>query len=1116
AFDPSVPYVFVSQDAPTGLNRAIADINGNVSFAPEGPVSGITYNAIGYDTVTNYLYGVVFTGSGATPTNSIIRIGQNGVITRVGTSTLSSGSWVWGAVHNGFLYAGSAFNSNFAKIDLTTGTPTYQSLPSNPFTVDLAFKDGYFWSFKGDRIVRVDLLAPTPTHTSFPMPTPAGTFGAAWSLGNGNLAFSNNSSGDIYQVTITNAASATPTITLVSVTPGPDSGNNDGASSPGVPTDLSIVKTANTATFTAGDSLTYSVTVTNEGPGASSGSVISDVLPASLSNVRNLTPGCSVASNKITCTVGALAVGASATVTYTATTASTTPQTVVNAAKVLGNELDPTPNNSSTSFTASTEAGMVASPVSGVGVVNSPVVASVPVVTGVVSPPVFFALATLPPAAEGTAVIDPDTGVVTFTPAPGVSGRSVFSYGASTPAATVTATVTIDVVPVVVPLVGSTSVGVPVDVPLAPGATGTGLVFEVEQPVAAEGSVVVTAAGVATFTPAPGFSGVTTFRYRVTDADSLVSSWATVTVTVVPDTTDVAASGTLDAAGAAVVVAPAPVAAGTGPFTYAVTQGPSQGSAVIDPVTGVVTYTAATGVSGVFTVRYTVTDAAGGTSIEHVATFTVAPFASGVTATTPVDTPVDLPAPTATGTGPFTWAIVTPPAHGTATIDPATGVVSYTPDPGYSGNDVVQIQATDAAGAASGVVDGTIRVTPVVADVADSTVASATPPGVTIPLDGTGTGLVYQLTSAVDPARGTAVVSGGSVVITPAPGVSGIITVDYVAVDADGNASGTATVTLTIAPVAVDAAVTIASGETGTVAVPAPLGTGPMTFTLTSPVPAGLSAASIDPVTGLVTVTGAPGFSGVVTLTYTVTDADGITSTPKTITVTVTPSVPPLAQTISASVSGQPPSIASAVPAPLGSGPFTFALGTPPPASAGVAVIDPVTGVIIFTAAVGFSGVVDIPLTATDATGAVIPGVFRVTVIPAIPIAAAGGAQSGDFGATQLFTPPVPVGVGPFTFELATLPDPSKGRASIDPLTGVITFIPAAGFTGVVDLSFVVVDSTGLRSAPAVVTFTVRPPAGGLAATGLDTASGLIAGGGVLIMGITMVWFVRRRSRESH
>src|SRR5439155_11534671 len=75
--------------------------------------------------------------------------------------------------------------------------------------------------------------------------------------------------------------------------------------------DLSISKSG-PATATTGTDITYTVSVTNNGPSTSSGGTVTDTLPAA-TTFAGASSGCSqTAPNVVTCTFGALAPGARA------------------------------------------------------------------------------------------------------------------------------------------------------------------------------------------------------------------------------------------------------------------------------------------------------------------------------------------------------------------------------------------------------------------------------------------------------------------------------------------------------------------------------------------------------------------------------------------------------------------------------------------------------------------------------------------------------------------------------------------------------------------------------------------------------------------------------------
>ncbi len=120
--------------------------------------------------------------------------------------------------------------------------------------------------------------------------------------------------------------------------------------------DLSIRKTASASSVKWGDSLTYQVTVTNNGPGTATNVTIADTLSdkvfySSLIFGQGncpVTPSGSTPGGAIQCTVASLPSGSSATVTIYVSAANGS-GTIINSATVSANESDPnTANNTAT------------------------------------------------------------------------------------------------------------------------------------------------------------------------------------------------------------------------------------------------------------------------------------------------------------------------------------------------------------------------------------------------------------------------------------------------------------------------------------------------------------------------------------------------------------------------------------------------------------------------------------------------------------------------------------------------------------------------------------------------------------------------------------------------
>ena len=175
--------------------------------------------------------------------------------------------------------------------------------------------------------------------------------------GSGNLAETLNllvGSSVTYTVSCTTAAAMgtlSNTATVTSSVPDPVTANNSATDSGTVlapQTDLAIVKDDVGATFVPGTTITYTLTVTNNGPSDSTGGTITDVLPTGLTFVSSAS-GCTVVGSTVTCMVPALAYGASVALTFIVMVDAGQTAAITNTATVAGNETDPTAGNDSAS-----------------------------------------------------------------------------------------------------------------------------------------------------------------------------------------------------------------------------------------------------------------------------------------------------------------------------------------------------------------------------------------------------------------------------------------------------------------------------------------------------------------------------------------------------------------------------------------------------------------------------------------------------------------------------------------------------------------------------------------------------------------------------------------------
>jgi uncharacterized repeat protein (TIGR01451 family) len=131
----------------------------------------------------------------------------------------------------------------------------------------------------------------------------------------------------------------------------PDSGNNQ-ASVTVTPqqADLALTKTVNDATPNVGDTVTFTVTLTNNGPDAATSVSVADVLPVGLTFVSATPSQGSYTSTTGIWNVGTVAVGTPETLTITATVSS--PNAETNTATIShADQFDPDTGNNTASVT---------------------------------------------------------------------------------------------------------------------------------------------------------------------------------------------------------------------------------------------------------------------------------------------------------------------------------------------------------------------------------------------------------------------------------------------------------------------------------------------------------------------------------------------------------------------------------------------------------------------------------------------------------------------------------------------------------------------------------------------------------------------------------------------
>jgi hypothetical protein len=214
----------------TNQLRLLDPLTGN--YTDIGTTAPFDYNAIGYNVLDNYIYGIQHSGP---QTGDLVRIGSDGTFTDLG---LPAGLPVSGYINGSMDLAGNLYIrgdvSTIYKINISSMTTTTLTTSGDAIVAgaDNVIIGSNLYTLVGTNLSVVDLNTNNVTTGTVNGPSGwlgAGNgFGAGWTDRAGELFFSNNGSGSIYQ--ITNFNSPTPTATFKVA--GTVTSNNDGTSCP--------------------------------------------------------------------------------------------------------------------------------------------------------------------------------------------------------------------------------------------------------------------------------------------------------------------------------------------------------------------------------------------------------------------------------------------------------------------------------------------------------------------------------------------------------------------------------------------------------------------------------------------------------------------------------------------------------------------------------------------------------------------------------------------------------------------------------------------------------------------------------------------------------------------
>jgi gliding motility-associated-like protein len=752
------------------------------------------------------------------------------------------------------------------------------------------------------------------------------------------------------------------------------------------------------------------------------------------------------------------------------------------------------------------------------------------------------------PPAHGTASVDPTTGAITYTPTPGYVGPDTLTYtvcDTSVPAKCQTATVDVTVQPngatpvttasddyasVVANAAGTATVSGSVigNDANTSGATLTASV--VSGPTSSQGTFTMNPNGTYTFTPAPGFSGPVNVVYQVCGGTPVSCAEATLHILVDPAPTPItpvdvnATNINVPVNGSVATNDTVPAGTSYGTPVPANTN-PSGGSITMN-ANGTYTFTGTTPGKYVYNVPVCApgqTTNCPTTPLEITVLDplvpTDKPVANNDTATAGYNTPTTInvlandAAGNAGGTlNPASVSVVTPPAHGTASVDPTTGAITYTPTPGYVGPDTLTYTVCDTSVPAkcqTATVDVTVQpngATPVTtasddyASVVANAAGTATVSGSVIGNDANTSGatLTASVVSGPTSSQGTFTMNpNGTYTFTPAPGFSGPVNVVYQVCGGTPVSCAEATLHILVDP----APTPITPVDVNATNINVPVNGSVAT---NDTVPAGTSygtpvPANTNPSGGSITMNanGTYTFTGTTPGKYVYNVpvcAPGQTTncptTPLEITVLDPISMTnlPVANNDTATViSGGSVStdvLANDKTANNGTllNPASVAVTTLP--SHGTVSVNPTTGAITYTPTPGYVGTDVLTYTVCD-TSSPTPicqtaqVVYTVKPIGSNPITTAVDDYTATPGGTNVtgnvMSNDANTSGATLTASVVSGPTPSQGTFTMNP-NGTYTFTPAPGFSGPVDVVYEVCGGTPVSCAKATLHILVQEP----------------------------------------
>lgn len=714
---------------------------------------------------------------------------------------------------------------------------------------------------------------------------------------------------------------------------------------------------------------------------------------------------------------------------------------------------------------------------------------------------------TQPSSTNGTITINPTTGQYTFIPNPAFTGTFQTTYTvcntAVNPQVCSSSSITINVLPNPAPVNDATTtvINTPISGSAATndGGTVAGTFSITGQP--ANGTISINpSTGQYTFTPATSFTGVTTGTYNLCNGAPTSCSNAVISATVFPN---ILANGdvivttpTLNATGTLVTndAGYSPTLGAT--YSISVTQpSASTGTITVNPTTGQYTFAPNPSFTGTTTTTYTICNTSVNPQQCSNATITItivpSPLAVNDATNTAINTSVTGNASTNdSGILTGTYVITSQPisTSGTVSINPNTGIYTFTPATGFTGTAQATYQLCNAVSPPCATANINFTVYPNISAIANTlvTTPSVATTGSLLANDiGIVAGAVYSV-SVTQPAAGVGTITlnsaTGQYTFNPNPAYTGSVNTSYTVCNTSINPQQCSNTTITIIvgnpPAAVNDATntvinTVVTGNAGTNDVGVPTGT----FAISNQPANG--TISINATTGVYSFTPATGFTGITTATYQLCNVLSPPCSNAMITFSVYPNLAAVPNIISTT-----PSVA-ATGSLLANDTGILTTGTltanysvtiiQPPASTGTIVVNPTTGQYTFNPNPSFTGVSQATYNVCNIS--VNPQQCSTTTITinVIPAPIAVNDATNTIINTSVTGNAATNDTGVLTGTFAVTAQPANGTLTIDPATGVYSFTPALGFTGVTTATYQLCNVISVPCASASITFTVYP-----------------------------------------